>query len=175
MNHFLEFFDAVGRQKADRLFFAIVDLSKEVSNKPWGEGKLAGLISLLNADATNHSIEIGSVIIGKEFQRTHVTTNAAGLLLQWCFSKLGMRRVQWEAHYHNEASITTAKKMHFRYEGIIRWQRVLPREKAEFGEHIEGHAIEEIPGRHTAMLSMCWDDWEAGVKDVVATRMARTI
>jgi RimJ/RimL family protein N-acetyltransferase len=173
MKQFLEVMDTVGRQKADWIFFAVLDLTKEVGNKPWGEGKLAGIISLLNTDADNHSTEIGCIIIGKEFQRTHVTTNAVGLLLQWCFSILEMRRVQWQTNYHNESSVATAKKMHFREEGILRWQRVLPKEQAEAGEYIEGHA-KEAPGRHTAMLSMCWDDWEAGVKDIVAERMART-
>jgi RimJ/RimL family protein N-acetyltransferase len=174
MKQFLEFMDTVGRQKADWIFFAVLDLTKEVGNKPWGEGKLAGIISLLNTDADNHSTEIGCIIIGKEFQRTHVTTNAVGLLLQWCFSILGMRRVQWQTNSRNEPSVATAKKMHFRDEGILRWQRVLPKEQTEVGEYVEGHA-KEAPGRHTVMLSICWDDWDAGVKDIVAERMARTL
>ena len=53
-------------------------------------------------------------------------------------------------------------------EGILRWSYVLPREMAPFGkEGREGDAGDGKPGRDSVMLSMCWDDWEAGMRDKV--------
>ncbi|KAH8759735.1 hypothetical protein BGZ57DRAFT_614301 [Hyaloscypha finlandica] len=74
--------------------------------------------------------EIG-VIISPAFQRTHVSTNAVGLLLVWTLDRpsaggLGLRRVAWQAHAENQASREVALRMGFELEGILRWQRVSP-------------------------------------------------
>jgi RimJ/RimL family protein N-acetyltransferase len=159
-------------QDPGRVVFAILDRTKPVDHNRWGGGQLAGAIALLNTEVHNLCTEIGFVTIAKQFQRTHVTTNAIGLLLQWCFSELGLRRVQWQANHRNEPSLQTAVKMGFKMEGIIRWQRVLPASKKDVGEPVNRNGKEEA-GRHSAMLGMYWDDWESGLKDTVATRMAR--
>lgn len=173
MNDLLSFLYTTGHEKPDWVTFAVLDLTKPVDHNRWGKGQLAGSIALINTEAHNFSTEIGFVMIGKEFQRTHVNTNAVGLLLQFCFSELGLRRVQWQANYRNEPSVQAAIKLGFQHEGIIRWQRILPARKQDTGEPVERNGKEEVPGRHTAMLGMYWDSWEAGLKDTVAKRMAR--
>jgi RimJ/RimL family protein N-acetyltransferase len=173
MDDLLSFMHAVIVQDPGNVVFAILDRTKPVYHDRWSGGQLAGTIALLNTEVHNFCTEIGFVMIAKQFQRTHVTTNAVGLLLQWCFSELGLHRVQWQANHRNEPSIQTAVKIGFTREGIIRWQRVLPASKRDVGELVNRNGKEEV-GRHSAMLAMYWDDWEAGLKDTVATRMART-
>lgn len=106
-------------------------------------------------------------MIFDKFRRSHVTTNACGILLEHCLDPpahggLGLRRVQWTANADNKSSIAAAQKLGFQMEGILRWVRILPQEKsgpnASFAgsEKYPGHAS---PGRHTAVLSFCWDDW----------------
>lgn len=138
------------------------------------EDELVGLIGLLNTDPTNLSTEIGFVLTLPPFQRTHVTTHAVGLLLVWCLDELKLRRVQWQANARNEKSVHAAQKMGFAMEGIVRWQRVLPPEKRKAGSKPrEGDPKPEHHGRDSALLSVCWDDWEGGVKEKVRERMAR--
>jgi len=95
------------------------------------------------------------VTVAKRYHRTHINTNMNGLLLRFCFEDLHMRRVQWQAHSENLPSINAAKRLGFTLEGINRWQRVLP-----VGREGLTRPGEENPGRHSAMLAICWDDWE---------------
>ena len=102
-----------------------------------------------------------------KFQRTHVTTHGTGLLLQHTLDAppkgLGLRRVQWQANSLNTRSIKTAQRLGFTLEGIIRWQRVLDPECT--GNNVDVGHLPEVngkklgPGRHSAMLAFCWDDW----------------
>lgn len=103
-----------------------------------------------------------------------------GLLLQYCLQLpenggLGLRRVQWQANAQNEASIKTALRMCFRHEGVKRWERVVPAAigKVNTVEKLprEGDPRRSDPGRHTAVLSLCWDDWEDGAQERVRELM----
>ena len=102
------------------------------------------------------------------FQRTHVTTNAIGLLLLYALDLpphgLGLRRVQWQANKLNTKSVGAAQKLGFKLEAILRWDRVLPATKASVyngGREREGDPRPGTVGRDTAMLALCWDDWES--------------
>jgi len=115
------------------------------------------------------STEVGFVITLPPFQRTHVTTNAIGLLLMYALDLpphgLGLRRVQWQANRLNTKSIDIAQKMGFKLEAILRWDRVLPVSKASASNgrgRREGDPRPGTIGRDTAMLALCWDDWESG-------------
>lgn len=138
------------------------------------EDEIGGLIGLLDTDPANLSTEVGFVFTLPPFQRTHVTTHAVGLLLAWCLDELKLRRVQWQTNAQNEKSVRAAQKMGFIMEGIVRWQRVLPPEKRDTGSKPpNGDPKPEFYGRDSALLSVCWDDWESGVKEKVSERMAR--
>ena len=81
------------------------------------------LVLSLNASMMNLSVEIGYVIL-PAFQRTFVTTNAIGTLLKICLDVpseggIGFRRVVWTAD--NDASLKTAERMGFKYEGWMWW------------------------------------------------------
>ncbi|EJD41199.1 acyl-CoA N-acyltransferase [Auricularia subglabra TFB-10046 SS5] len=141
--------------------------SYDISN---GVETFAGIVGLLNTNVENEVTEIGFVTVVPAFQRTHVNTHQNALLLQYCFDELKLRRVQWQAHADNKPSINAAKRLGFKLEGIIRWQRILPEDR-------EGHMRpgDSRPGRHSALLAICWDDWESpGFKEALRAKMART-
>jgi hypothetical protein len=89
---------------------------------------------------------------------------------------LGLRRVQWQANASNVASVNAAKRLGFQWEGLIRWQQVLPMGKiGSEGAGLEREGLPRAgwdgrewgPGRHTAMLSLCWEDWVGGGREHV--------
>jgi RimJ/RimL family protein N-acetyltransferase len=71
----------------------------------------------------SQSTEIGFVITLKSAQRTHVTSNAVGMLMKYAlnlpsdptFPGLGLRRVQWTCDSGNKPSLTTAKRLGFQF------------------------------------------------------------
>ncbi|PBK98686.1 acyl-CoA N-acyltransferase [Armillaria gallica] len=156
------------------VMFAVYDKTKEK------EEAYAGLIGYLNSSAQDLVTEI-FVIIAPAFRRTHVTSNAIGILLKYALDLdgLGLRRVVWQASAANAASIRTAERMGFRREGVLRWHKVWPESKSRGanGTRVrKGDPREEtFPlGRDTVVLSICWDDWEGGVRAHVEATMART-
>ena len=108
------------------------------------------------------------VTILPAFQRTYVQTHATGLLLRFLLDEHKFRRVQWTAHSENKRSIAAAVRLGFVLEGVMRWHRVIPRCKEGVEVNRADTGVEENPGRHTAMLAVCWDDWE---KEGVKTRL----
>jgi RimJ/RimL family protein N-acetyltransferase len=104
---------------------------------------------------------IAFVITLPPFQRTHVTTNAIGLLLMYALDLppygLGLRRVQWQANRLDTKSIGIAQKFGFKLEAILRWDgRVLPASKASVvdgGGEREGDPRPGTVGRDTAVLA----------------------
>ncbi|KAJ7677905.1 acyl-CoA N-acyltransferase, partial [Mycena polygramma] len=143
--------------------------------------QLAGMIGLFNTSAANLSTEIGFVITLPHLQRTHVTTNAAGLLLHWTLDApadggLGLRRVAWKANSNNARSVRVAERLGFRREGVLRWDLVLPEWKGETGNGggvRTGDSMPGCTGRDTVVLSLCWDDWEGGARGLVDGLMQR--
>ncbi|KAB5588546.1 hypothetical protein CTheo_8013 [Ceratobasidium theobromae] len=151
------------RQDPTRCPFIILDKS---------ESRLLGMISYINASRELSTLEAGFITILPPFQRTHVNTHAVGLVVQYALDRtgLGVRRVQWQAHASNAPSVRAAERLGFKMEGVIRWQRPLPFEK-------ESSAVAPDdglgPGRHTAMLAICWDDWESGTREHIRGLIAR--
>ncbi|KAJ3501958.1 hypothetical protein NLJ89_g9102 [Agrocybe chaxingu] len=61
-------------------------------------------------------------------------------------------------------------KMGFTKEGVVRWSWVLPEgKKGKKAEEGRGKG----DGRDSVLLSICWDDWVSGVRDLVVKRMNR--
>lgn len=155
--------------------FAVKDKTRNLSSDITGEittETFAGVITLMNGSPENAMVEIGHILIAPKFQRTHVLTNACGILLQYCLDPptdggLGLRRVQWLANASNKPSVGAAEKLGFRFEGTLRWYRVLPNGKTGPGVRNDGRG----PGRDTTILSICFDDWEGGLKESMMQRM----
>jgi RimJ/RimL family protein N-acetyltransferase len=103
-----------------------------------------------------------------------VTSNAVGLLLSYLLeAPLSLRRVTWLANARNERSVKAAERMGFRLEGVMRWHRILPEGKDGQLVESEEFSDERGPGRDSAMLSICWDDWRDGVRDRVQALVDR--
>ncbi|KZT61416.1 hypothetical protein CALCODRAFT_553136 [Calocera cornea HHB12733] len=150
-------------------------MSPSEIEKDW-HGSFAGIIGLLSASASQSQAEIGYLLILPPYQRTHVTTHACSLLLLYLLDPpsrggLGLRRVQWKANAANERSVRAAERLGFAREAVLRWAMVLPQGK----EGLDPPPGEEGTGkgRHTVMLGLCWDDWEAGGREKVEALIRR--
>ncbi len=163
---FLAYLDERFHRSPQYLVLAVLDKTSEPP-------ALAGLAGFLHADPANLSVEVGILICLPAFQRRRVTYAAVALLLQYSLNLpsdggLGLRRVQYQANTNNDRSVAFATKMGFRLEGVARWQRVLDGHKPGNGlVGREGDPRAETIGRDTAILSMCWDDWEEGKREVI--------
>jgi RimJ/RimL family protein N-acetyltransferase len=157
------------RRRPAHILFAIIDKGR-------GDA-FAGVIGLFGASPTNLSVEVAWIVVFPEFRRTYVTSNAVGLVLNYCLELpsapperrgLGFRRVQWMAHPENQPSIALAKRMGFKEEGLLRWTWVVPQVVEGNGIPLrDGDPKSPNPGRHSAVLSLCADDWENGARELV--------
>ncbi|KAK7685141.1 hypothetical protein QCA50_011504 [Cerrena zonata] len=179
---FLTYMERGVRQNPTNTMFAIIDKTRPDDTHPEFEGSLAGIVGLYDTSAEQLYTEIAFVMIFPAFQRSHVASNAVGILLKYCLEVptasppgLGLRRVQWHCHHNNAGSKRLAGRMGFYCEGTLRWHWVLP-------EALRKDALPEVrkddpaggrPGRHTVSLSVCWDDWENGVREKVAQQIDR--
>ncbi|KAI6131757.1 acyl-CoA N-acyltransferase [Pisolithus thermaeus] len=164
--------------------YAIIDKTRSHPDSPSpSQADFAGVIGYLNTDVSNLKTEIGFIKILPPFQRTHVTTNAIGLLMQYALNQpsyvhapgLGLRRVQWQANALNLKSIRVAERIGFKREGTLRWDRALPVGEGKVGNGAqlrEGDPKPEKVGRHTTILATCWDDWESGGREGTLCVMA---
>jgi RimJ/RimL family protein N-acetyltransferase len=84
---------------------------------------------------------------------------------------LGLRRVQWTCDSGNAPSLRTAQRLGFRFEGTLRWLLVLPETSAVGDKPREGDEVRGN-GRHDHYLSVCWDDWKEGGRELLETQMA---
>ncbi|KAB5527998.1 putative GNAT family acetyltransferase [Coniochaeta sp. 2T2.1] len=152
-------------------------VTSEIKTSHVTDGTFAGICGI-RGHPKRATVELGQLLL-TEFQRTFVGTQSNALLLHHCLDGvsaggLGMRRVQWLANASNVASLNAAKRMGFQFEGIIRWEQVLPPNKrGSDGAGLDEGGIPKVGvdgrelglGRHSAMLSLCWDDWVNGGRE----------
>ncbi|KIY66004.1 hypothetical protein CYLTODRAFT_378474 [Cylindrobasidium torrendii FP15055 ss-10] len=165
--------------------FAVFDKTRAPDAPEKEDGTtFAGMIGFLGTSFANLSTEIAYVVTLPAFQRTHVTGNAIGLLMKYALDTpdnggLGLRRVQWCASTSNPKSANAAKRMEFVQEGIRRWNWVLSEEQGFLGGNgkalREGDPRPDCVGRDSYVLSVCWDDWENGVRELVEKSMNRKV
>jgi RimJ/RimL family protein N-acetyltransferase len=180
VDHFLDtFVEERIRSNPACILFAVFDKTKASPGN--ADGELAGTIGLLNTSTANLVTEIGFVLMLPAFRRTHVTSNAIGLLLRYALNLptaggLGLRRVVWQASAINGPSLRAAERMGFKREGVLRWTWVLPegKERGNGRERRKGDPKENQLGRDTVVLGLCWDDWENGGEEQVDAIIART-
>ncbi|KAF9243078.1 hypothetical protein BU15DRAFT_59956 [Melanogaster broomeanus] len=158
----------------------VIGYNRPPIQHPQWEGSLAGLFGLLYTDKTNLVTEIGPAIVLPAFQRTHVASHAVGLILKYLLdiapSGLGFRKVKWTASPFNVPSNRLAKRMGFKFEGLIRWTSVVVRAEGyqkDGKEARAGDAGDGLLGRDSNELAVCWDDWEGGGRELVEQAFAR--
>lgn len=191
----MSFYNETSRGSPSELLLAIVLKGGTVTRKDRTTGEMktaevtdgtfAGFCGIIS-QPERATVDLGLLLVST-FQRTFVGTHTIALLLHACLDSvqdggLGLRRVQWQANASNTASVSAAERMGFTLEGVIRWQQVLSVDKK--GSEGAGIDREGLPragwkgqewgaGRHTAMLSICWDDWVQGVENHVDALVRR--
>ncbi|KII85015.1 hypothetical protein PLICRDRAFT_45119 [Plicaturopsis crispa FD-325 SS-3] len=156
------------RRNPNCILFAAIDKTKPDPRHPELGGSYAGYFGLLDISAHNLATEIGPVVVLPEFRGTGISTHAIGLLLCYCLDLpsaggLGLRRAYWHTNEKNIASIKLAQKAGLRYEGTMRWNSVLAEGKE--GNETRKDDPVRAKGRNTALLAVCWDDWEGGLRE----------
>ena len=179
---FLTYLERGVRQDPGTILFAIIDKTRPDLEHPEFEGgSFAGVIGLYHSIASHLVTEIGFVAVLPPFQRTHVATNAVGILMKHCLELpgtdscgLGLSRVEWKAHWKNAASARLAERMGFSREALMRWHGALPPELAKDGKKPrEGDKLPNGYGRDTVLLAISWEDWENGVRELVQKNVDR--
>ena len=177
-----EFLGKRSGQNPGWLTLAVIDKTRPFSQED-EEGELAGMMTFMNTSVEHLSTEIGCLVVLPKYHRTHVTSNAVGLMLQHALMAtedggMGLRRVQWQANSMNLASIRVAERMGFLKEGLLRWHYVFRNgaqtAKVGNGRTLPGGSCESDFGRDTVVLGLCWDDWENGAREIVQKVMDRT-
>ncbi|WWC86175.1 uncharacterized protein L201_001048 [Kwoniella dendrophila CBS 6074] len=140
--------------------------------------ELAGMISMINTDVANLTSEPGWIVIFEKFQRTHVLSHAAGLIIHRILDMpseggLGCRRCQWFTTTMNEKSKAASLRLGFTQDGVLRTHRVLPKGKQGIRPGRKGDRFEDQMTRDSWLASISWDQWEGGVRDHVDKLMAR--
>ncbi|KAI0922350.1 hypothetical protein AcV7_005903 [Taiwanofungus camphoratus] len=163
------------RANPEYILFAVIDKTRPDPARPELGGSFAGVMGLMAASPVQLRAEVAFVLIFKAFQRTHVASNAVGVLMRYCLELpsasppgLGLRRVQWCAHPGNAASIRLATRMGLKQEALLQWLWVLPEALSEEGRKPrEGDPHAPRAGRDSVMLAIYWEDWEAGGREHV--------
>ena len=170
----LTFIELYMRRNPHMIFFAVLDKTRPAQHAEGEAGALAGVVGLFHTAPENLATEIGYVLVFPAFQRTHVAKGMIALLLRYLLELpsaplpgLGFRRVAWSAHPGNTPSIGLAERMGFRREGTLRWTWAMSEAVKENGKEAREDALKGLRGRDSAVLSVCWDDWEGGVRERV--------
>ncbi|ERS97546.1 hypothetical protein HMPREF1624_05717 [Sporothrix schenckii ATCC 58251] len=175
-----EVYNPIASSPADCLW-AIIDKTRPAGAN---HDNLAGAFALTDVKKAEGTAEMGGILF-PPFHRSHVASNTVGLILQYLLDPpsqggLGLRRVAWHANANNKPSRGLAERMGFTLEGILRWQRTFaPTRDCQAGPGVALSAAalaarngtkpeDEAPGRHTAVYSIVWDEWEEKRPHVVA-------
>jgi len=107
------YLDEAARELAEgrSLPFATVDKAS---------GRVAGCTRFSNIEVRNRRVEIGWTWVGREFQRSHVNTEAKYLMMTHAFEVLGCVRVELKTNVLNERSRNAMKRIGCVEEGVLR-------------------------------------------------------
>ena len=83
-------------------------------------GKIAGMTTFMNIDATNKRVEIGSTWYAASAQRTPLNTQCKLLLLIHAFEALDCIAVEFRTSFFNQASRAAILRLGARQDGILR-------------------------------------------------------
>ena len=87
-------------------------------------GKIAGMSTYMNVDATNRRVEIGSTWYAARVQRSALNTQCKLLLLTHAFEKLDCIAVEFRTHFFNHQSRRGIERLGAKLDGILRSHQV---------------------------------------------------
>jgi N-acetyltransferase len=115
----------------------------------------AGSTRFYDIQPTHKTTLLGYTWYGKKFQRTGLNRHCKFLLLQFCFEKCGLERVEFRANIHNDKSIAAMKAIGCTQEAILR-------------NHLSGTEGER---RTTMILSILKEEWFSTTKEMLKNKM----
>jgi N-acetyltransferase len=83
-------------------------------------GRIAGMSTYMNIDATHKRVEIGSTWYAASAQRTPLNTECKRLLLTHAFEQLGCIAVEFRTHRMNTQSRRAIERLGAQLDGILR-------------------------------------------------------
>jgi RimJ/RimL family protein N-acetyltransferase len=90
------------------------------------DGKIAGMTTYMNVDATHRRVEIGSTWYAKWVQRSALNTQCKLLLLSHAFEQLHCIAVEFRTHFFNQQSRRAIERLGAKQDGILRSHQVAP-------------------------------------------------
>ncbi len=82
--------------------------------------------------------------------------------------------MHWPCSVDNIASQKLARRMGLRFESEQRWLRVVERSKLGNERALRSDDPSDLQGMDVASFTMCFDDWEAGAKQVLGGLLGTT-
>jgi RimJ/RimL family protein N-acetyltransferase len=89
-------------------------------------GKIVGMTTYMNIDATHKRVEIGSTWYASSVQRTPLNTQCKLLLLRHAFESLDCIAVEFRTHFFNHQSRRAIERLGAKQDGILRNHQVAP-------------------------------------------------
>jgi N-acetyltransferase len=83
-------------------------------------GRIAGMTTYMNIDATHRRVEIGSTWYATRVQRTPLNTECKLMLLKHAFESLECIAVEFRTHFFNQQSRRGIERLGARLDGILR-------------------------------------------------------
>lgn len=96
------------------------------------DGKIAGIVGLLYINHFNKKTELG-YWLAKDFQSKGLMTIACRQVIEYCFNKLDLNRIEIRCAFNNYASQGIPKRLNFKQEGVLRKEVFL---NGEFVDHV---------------------------------------
>jgi N-acetyltransferase len=97
---------------------------------PWtvfdADGRIVGMTTYMNVDATYKRVEIGSTWYGRSVQRSPLNTQCKRLLLAHAFDTLDCIAVEFRTHRLNTQSRRAIERLGAQLDGILRAHQVSP-------------------------------------------------
>ena len=89
-------------------------------------GRVVGMTTYMNIDATHRRVEIGSTWYAKSVQRSPLNTECKRMLLAHAFETLDCIAVEFRTHYLNATSRAAIERLGAKLDGILRSHQLLP-------------------------------------------------
>jgi len=90
------------------------------------DGKVAGMTTYMNIDATNRRVEIGSTWYARRVQRTPLNTQCKLSLLGHAFETIDCIAVEFRTHFFNHQSRRAIERLGAKQDGILRSHQIAP-------------------------------------------------
>jgi RimJ/RimL family protein N-acetyltransferase len=90
------------------------------------EGRISGMTTYMNVDATNRRVEIGSTWYAIRVQRSALNTQCKQLLLRHAFEALDCIAVEFRTHFFNHQSRRGIERLGAKQDGILRSHQIAP-------------------------------------------------